>query len=62
LFPCEPNTLSANASSRHNFQLTKTRPEGHNLTTSFRGKLAQETNCQIQQQPGLTFMLVLLPL
>jgi hypothetical protein len=42
-------------------QLTKIRPEGHNLTTSFRGKFAQETTGQIQQWPELTFMSVLWP-
>jgi hypothetical protein len=43
-------------------QLTKNRPEGHNHTASFGGKLTQETNCQIKRQLALTFISVILPL
>jgi hypothetical protein len=43
-------------------QLTKIRPEGHNHTASFRGKLPQETNCQIKRQLELTFISVIVSL
>jgi hypothetical protein len=37
------------------------RPEGHNHTASFRGKLTRELNRQIKRQLGLTFFSVIFP-
>jgi hypothetical protein len=58
LFPCEPNTVSANASSRHNSS-TDEKPVQKVITIQHLSeeKHAGQIGCQMERQPRLTFIL-----